>query len=129
MATTYKILMPMKRRPGMSVEDFRAYYEGHHAPMAARYSRGITRYVRRYLDPHPHPETGPCDELPYDVITELWFEDEAIFKGTLAYLTSQIMPAEVIEDERRLFDRSSFRIVTVVECDTDLVAAAKAREG
>jgi hypothetical protein len=79
--------------------------------------------VRRYLDPHDHPETGPAAELPYDVITELWFDDEATFRATLRYLETNRMPAEIVADEERLFDRSSFRIVTVVECETDLAAA------
>jgi hypothetical protein len=124
---TYKILLPMKRRPGMSVEEFRAYYEAHHAPLAAEHSGGLSRYVRRYLDPHDHPETGPAAELPYDVITELWFNDEATFRATLRYLETTRMPAEIVADEERLFDRSSFRIVTVVECGTDLDAVRRKR--
>jgi hypothetical protein len=115
-ATTYKILLFMKRRPGMSVADFRAYYETQHAPLCAKYASGITRYVRRYIDPRPHPETGPWDEAWFDVITELWFDDEAVFNGTVTYLTTTIMPDEVVEDEKNLFDRASFRIATVVEC-------------
>lgn len=123
--TFYKILLPMKRKPGMSVEEFRDYYETRHAPMAERYSASVSRYIRRYLEPHPHPENGPAGELPYDVITELWFEDEAVFKGTLAYLTTSAMPDEVIADEGNLFDRSSFRIVTVVERESDLDAVRR----
>jgi len=115
--STYKILLMMKRRPGMSVAEFRDYYENRHVPLCTRYaSPAITRYVRRYIDPQPHPETGPAAELPFDVITELWFEDHAKFLGTLAYLTSNRMPDEVVEDECNLFDRASFRIATEVEC-------------
>lgn len=127
-ATTYKILLPMKRKPGMSVEAFRDYYENHHAPLAAKSSGMLSRYVRRYLEPHAHPETGEPGELPYDVITELWFDDEATFRGTLAYLTSTLMPAEIVADEEHLFDRSSFRILTVIECDTDLDAVRAAQQ-
>lgn len=115
---TYKILLFMKRRPGMSVEAFRDYYEHRHAPLCAQYSAGVQRYVRRYLNPQPHPETGPADELPFDVITELWFDDEAIFTGALGYITTTIMPVEITDDEKQLFDRTSFRIATVVECET-----------
>ena len=43
------------------------------------------------LDPRPHPETGPAGELAFDVITELWFDDEAVFKGTLRYLTTRFV--------------------------------------
>ena len=75
----------------------------------------MDRYVRRYIDPLPHPETGPAGELPFDVITELWFSDETVFNATVAYLTTSKMPEEVIADEMKLFDRSSFRLATVVE--------------
>ena len=112
----YKILLFMKRRPDISVEDFRDYYENHHAPLCQKYSSGMVRYLRRYLDPQPHPETGPGDDMPFDVITELWFDDEAVFRGTVKYLSSTIMADEIVEDEKRLFDRSSFRIATVIEC-------------
>ena len=115
----YKIILLMKRRPGMSVEAFRDYYETRHAPLATKYSQGISRYVRRYLDPQPHPETGPGGELAYDVLTELWFEEEAVFNGVLQYITTTVMPDEIVEDEKQLFDRASFKIATVVEYDTD----------
>ncbi len=118
MDATYKILLMMKRRPGMSVAAFRAYYETHHVPLVSKYASGVRRYVRRYIDPHRHPETGDPGELPFDVVTELWFDDEATFRGTLRYLTTTIMPDEIVADEHNLFDRASFRIATVVECET-----------
>jgi uncharacterized protein (TIGR02118 family) len=119
----------MKRRPDISVEQFRDYYETMHAPLATKYSAGIKRYVRRYLDPQPHPETGPGGELPYDVITELWFDDEATYRATLGYVTTAIMPDEIIADESNLFDRSSFKIATIVERDTDIAASKNAHAG
>jgi hypothetical protein len=111
---TYKILLFMKRRPDISVEAFRDYYENHHAPLAETYSSGVSRYIRRYIDPQPHPETGAFTDGP-DVITELWFEDERVYRGTLAYITTSLMPDEIIADEKNLFDRASFRIATVTE--------------
>ena len=114
-AEFYKILLFMKRRPGLSTEAFRAYYENSHAPLCEKYATNVDRYVRRYIAPLPHPETGPADELPFDVITELWFADEALFNSTVAYLTTSKMPDEIIADEMKLFDRTSFRLATVVE--------------
>lgn len=119
----YKILMFIKRRPGMSVEAFRDYYESRHAPLATQHSAGLHRYLRRYLDPQPHPETGAPNEPPFDVITELWFDDEATYRATLAYMTANKMPPEIIEDEEKLFDRTSFRICTTVEHETELPPA------
>ena len=120
--TVWKILLLMKRRPGMSVEAFRDYYETRHAPQALQHGTSMSRYVRRFLDPQPHAESGTCDELPYDVITELWFDDEAKFRGTLGYITAQIMPDDVVADELNRFDRPTMRIATVVECESDLAA-------
>ncbi|MAC59619.1 MAG: ethyl tert-butyl ether degradation protein EthD [Novosphingobium sp.] len=115
---TYKILLFMKRRPDISVEAFRDYYESKHAPLAEKYSSGVSRYIRRYIDPQPHPETGEFTDGP-DVITELWFDNEETYRGTLAYITTSLMPDEIIEDEKNLFDRMAFRIATVVERESD----------
>ncbi|MET1756427.1 hypothetical protein ABVV53_13345 [Novosphingobium sp. RD2P27] len=40
----------------------------------------------------------------------------------MAYITTHTMPPKTIKDEMKLFDRSSFCIVTTVECETDLHA-------
>jgi len=116
----YKILLFMKRRPGMTLEEFRDYYETKHAPLALQHGASMARYVRRYIEPQPNPDTGETGELPYDVITELWFTDEAVFRGTVKYLSTTIMPAEIIEDEKQLFDRSNMRMATVVEHESGL---------
>jgi hypothetical protein len=120
MATTFKILMFLKRRPGMSVEAFRDYYENHHAKLCEKYTTGVQRYMRRFLDPLPDASTGITEELPFDVVTELWFQDEAVFRATVTYLSTSIMPEDVVEDEKKLFDRAKSRIATVVECESHL---------
>lgn len=117
---SYKILLFMKRRPGMTMEAFRDYYENNHAPLCARYSSGVSRYLRRFLVPHPNPETGESGELPYDVITELWFDDEKLFRGTVHHLSTSIMADEIVADEKQLFDRPKLRMATVIECESDL---------
>lgn len=113
--TTYKILLFMKRRNGLSLEEFKDYYENHHVPLCLKYSQGISKYVRRYIHPQTHPETGPWQEPPFDVITELWFNNHKIYEATLKHLTTNIMPDEIIADEKNLFDRASFKIATVTE--------------
>ncbi|MCB2072936.1 MAG: EthD domain-containing protein [Novosphingobium sp.] len=116
----YKILLLMKRKPGMSMEAFKDYYENHHVPLALKYPAANTRYIRRYLEPQPHAESGTNEELPYDVITELWFDDEEIYKSTVEYLATTVMSDEIVNDELNLFDRPTMRMATVVECETDM---------
>ncbi len=118
--TYWKILLFMKRRPGMSIAAFRDYYENRHVPLCMKYTQGVARYIRRYLDPQANAELGRNDELPYDVVTELWFDDEATWKATVAYISTTVMPDEVVTDEANLFDRPTMRMATVVECETEM---------
>jgi len=118
--THYKILLFLKRRPGMTFEAFQDYYENQHAPLCEKYVSGVSRYMRRFLTPHPNPETGATEELPFDVITELWFEDENVFRATVDHLSTSVMPDEVVEDEKRLFDRTKTRMATVIERESAL---------
>jgi uncharacterized protein (TIGR02118 family) len=119
-ADCYKILLFMKRRPGMTMEAFQDYYENHHVPLAMKYASGIKRYFRRYLSPQPNPETGAAGELQFDVISELWFDDETTFRGTVKYLSTSVMPDDIVEDEKRLFDRATMRIATIVERESSM---------
>jgi uncharacterized protein (TIGR02118 family) len=113
----HKLLLLLKRRPDISPEAFRAYYEGSHAPLCMKYMAGVDRYVRRYLDPAPG-----TPEPEYDVITEVWFKDRATLDIVLRNAAKDAMPADVIADEARLFDRSKSRFCAVTECETGMRA-------
>jgi EthD domain len=119
----YKILIFLKRRPGLSLEEFRDYYEGSHAKLCAKYAVGALRYFRRYVQPLPDPATGRADEMDFDVVTELWFEDRTAYERTLKYAARGILPADVLCDEERLFDRSKARYATIVESESELPTA------
>ena len=118
-AQTFKVLIFLKRRPGMSLEAFRDYYEGVHSKLCERYSRGACRYVRRYVQPRPNSITGSDEELAFDVITEIWYEDRAVFERAVHHSARGELPAEILADEERLFDRSKTRFATVVEFDSE----------
>lgn len=115
----YKILIFLKRRPGMSVAEFRDYYENVHARLGEKYSgSGLVRYQRRYVEALAVQGTPDSDQLPCDVITELWFKDRAVFEGMKAFTAKGQLPSDVLEDELRLFDRAQTRYMTVVEHDS-----------
>lgn len=105
----------LKRRPGLSHAEFRAYYEDHHVPLCLRYMAGPRRYVRHYLEPGPDGEEGP-----FDVITELTFDNLAMRDAVLEALRRDALPADVIADERNLFDRSRSRAVAIDSVETAL---------
>ncbi len=113
----HKVLLFMKRRKGLSFNAFRAYYEIRHVPLCMAYMGDAKRYVRRYLEPRkgePEPE--------FDVITELWFEDRKLVDALLRTLRSDALPADIIADEEKLFDRSKTRAFVVTEAETVLPA-------
>ena len=119
--TIYKVLMFLKRRSGLSVEEFREHYETTHAKLSEKYLQPSTvRYVRRFIDP-----IGG-EEVPFDVITELWVNDKGFFDAVSQLLAQQQPPPEILADEEWLFDRKSSRVAAVTESDTDVAAVLKA---
>ena len=73
----------------------RRYDEQIHALLLLRHTRGVSRYLRRFVDPMPNVNS----------------------------ISTRIMPREIVEDARNLFDRDGTRMATVVEYETDLPAA------
>ena len=67
-----KICEIIHRRPGMSVEDFQAYWRNTHGPIVARIP-GVRRYVQS------HPKLGGYRKGPLicDGVAEIWVDDKA----------------------------------------------------
>jgi len=122
----FKALCLMKRRPGMSMPEFIDYYENVHTKFI-RYAVGIRRYMRRYVIPVMippavmlPPDNMEGQELDFDAVMEMWFDDRAAFDAAAANLYSPEIGPLVRADEEKLFDRSKIRVVTVEEYETDL---------
>jgi len=115
----HKLLIFLKRRPGLSREEFRAYYEGNHVPLCVKYMSGVDRYFRRYLEP-----ASGMPEMEADVITEVWFHSRAALDYVLATAAQDQLPPDVLADEQHLFDRSKSRFCAVTECETEMAPAA-----
>ena len=115
----FKAVCLLKRRPGMSFEAFVDYYENHHAKLAAKWVPTQRQYHRRYIRPMVNPITGEVAELDYDVITEMWFDDEASFQTAMAALSQPEAQAEITADEALLFDRSKICFGTLDEYVTE----------
>lgn len=113
----YKTITLLKRREGLTLDEFIAYYEAHHRLIGEKYLNGAAvHYARRFL--RPIDDSGvPTD---YDVVTEVWFADRASFDAALALLMQPEAAAEIAADEERLFDRSKIRMFAVEEHESDL---------
>ena len=108
------------RKNGMSVKDFREYYESTHAPLGASKIPNLKRYVRHFISSYGNDIYAADEEPPYDVLTELWFDDEEDFNKGMAYLSEPETAAIIGADEEKLFDKSSIRFTIMEDFETDL---------
>ena len=115
-----KVVTTLKKKPGLSTEEFKSYYESHHRLIGEKYlSDYAVRYFRRYVTPltSPEEEIGASD---FDVLLEIWFDDEASFQACNLKLNEAAVAQEIILDEEKLFDRSSKQSYLVTEYTSDL---------
>ncbi|MEJ8568606.1 EthD domain-containing protein [Elongatibacter sediminis] len=111
----------LKRRSGMSMEDFIEHYESTHRRIGEKYLKGhACHYIRRYLFPVPDPATGESYEAEYDVLLEIWYPNEAAYQNAMAAINAPEAAAEISADEANLFDRSSMRSFHVREFESDM---------
>jgi len=107
----------LKRRAGLSREDFVAYYEARHRRIGEQVLAGyVTRYVRRHLT----PLDGNEHECDADAVMEIDFPDRPTMEAFFAYAGSPDIAATIAEDEEKLFDRSRIRSFTVEDFTSEL---------
>jgi hypothetical protein len=109
---TVTVITLLKRREGMSVADFRAYYESTHRRIGeAVLAPYATRYVRRFLT----SLDGTDQSFDYDVVMEIDFPDDATRDTCFAALGEAETLAMIVQDEEKLFDRTRTRTFSVTE--------------
>ena len=112
-----KCIALIKRRAGISHQEFADYYEHHHAPMARKYLSAALHYQRRYLEPDSleyQAEAGAATGTEnFDCLTELWFEDRATMEATLAGLAEPGVLGVIGARGGRLIDRGTIRFFVI----------------
>lgn len=90
----------IKAKEGMSLADFRAYYETHHAPLAKRLFPMVADYRRSFItEVVRHPDGVPYPG--FDVVTENWFATEADLKAFTEKIKRPEVRAELLADEAK----------------------------
>ncbi len=114
-----KLLVFLKRKPGMTMDEFVERYENVHARVGEKVLRGSAiRYFRRYLFPtraRADRVEGDCD-----VVTEIWFPDRATYEQWLERAAAPEILDEIVQDELLQFDRSKKRHFIVQEYESTL---------
>ena len=113
----------LKRRPDITMEEFKDYYENQHTQLAKRMGAkpslpNAQRYVRRYVTPEKNPLTGEVIHPGYDCIMEIWWNTREDFEAAMQGLGSpEHLPAR-LADELKVFASNSNPVCTVEEHDS-----------
>jgi uncharacterized protein (TIGR02118 family) len=102
-----KIVVLIKRKPGLTREEFSTYYFEKHAALARRVippeiSAGITHYVQNHT-----LDVGTSDP-PYDCVTEIGFVDRAAMERWDTWYRGT--EGKVLRDDEDTFADQSLRI-------------------
>lgn len=108
-----KLYALLKRKPGMSLDDFIAYYETYHARLGERFVTTMSSYRRLFLRPVAVPLDRPGAEAAYDVVTELCFPDESALEAAAAAFSTPEILKTIAEDEAKFVEPISRRLVSV----------------
>jgi uncharacterized protein (TIGR02118 family) len=105
-----KLVFTLRRRDGMTREEFQRYWREEHAALVQRHAE--TLRIRRYVQTHAR-ET-PLDEPiatsregepgVYDGVAEVWWDSIEDLVAASSSEAGQAANAELLEDERRFID-------------------------
>jgi uncharacterized protein (TIGR02118 family) len=108
-----KIVFTLRRREGMSREEFQRYWREQHAPLVERHAEVLR--IRRYVQ--THARDTDLDEAVsaqrgtplrhFDGLAELWWDSFDDLLAAYATEEGQAASQELLEDERRFIDLAS----------------------
>jgi uncharacterized protein (TIGR02118 family) len=117
---TTKIMLLFTRKPGMTPQAFRDYYETHHATLSVRLLPFFKSYTRNYVQhdqdyqPGGTPKPGP----DFDVAVEITFETKADFDGMMKAFVDPAIWKQIDEDMNKFVDRSKSKTFFIEEVET-----------
>lgn len=110
-----KIIALLKRKPGLSMEQFIDYYENKHVPLVLKLVPFIMDYRRNFVKSGSAIEAMDGAAPDCDVITEAWFASHEDFAQFNAVGGRPEIREVIIRDELNFLDRSSLRMFVVDE--------------
>jgi len=101
-----KLIAFFKRKPGVSVDDFRRHWRTRHAELVVK-QRGMRRYVQNHVLPSSYRTREPA----FDGVAEAWFDDLDAMRA----LAPSAEYAAVRADEANFIDAASMGVVLADE--------------
>ena len=105
-----KVIMVVKRKKGISREEFYKYWKNVHGPLVAKHIPYLKKYVQN------HFVDIPGQDFNGDGIIETWYEDIESFQKSMAFnLTEEARDLGLGEDWAKIADMSEEPKMWVVE--------------
>ncbi|CAB3735876.1 EthD domain-containing protein [Paraburkholderia rhynchosiae] len=110
-----KMIVLLKKKEGMSFEDFRNHYENVHVPLCAKWIGHLFHDFRRYYPKNlnnlyhgrPDADSGTAAGTPYDAISVYTIKDETSFEELMRIGQNPEFLRLITEDEERFCDRAA----------------------
>lgn len=106
-----KLTFCLRRRPDLSVEEFRHYWHDVHGPLVQARAEvlGMHKYqqVHTVDEPELHAalqQRNGGAPAAYDGIAEVWVDDVETFRGGAGTPESKLAAKELLEDEANFID-------------------------
>jgi uncharacterized protein (TIGR02118 family) len=105
-----KLVFSIRRRQGMTREEFQRYWRDEHARLVERHAEVLR--IRRYVQTHLREtdadeaisEARGSEPGQYDGVAELWWESVEELLAASSSDEGQIAAAALLDDERRFID-------------------------
>ena len=115
-----KLITLLSRKTDLTRDQFIEHYETQHRIIGEKYLSGFAvKYQRRYLNVAGSANHAPL-ALPFDVLMEIWFPDQAAMDAAMQLIASDAAQAEIVADEERLFERDQTRSYVAEEYESDM---------
>jgi uncharacterized protein (TIGR02118 family) len=105
-----RLVFLLRRKPGLSLEEFQRYWREDHGPLVAGHAKhiGALRYTQSHrledaANDAMHRARGGM-EPAYDGVAELWWDSEAALAAGGSTPAGQAAGAALLEDEARFID-------------------------
>jgi uncharacterized protein (TIGR02118 family) len=116
-----KLIFCLRRREGMSRDEFQTYWREHHAPLVASVAEVLR--IRRYVQSHGFDDprlaatadVRGCVVEPYDGVAELHFDSVEDIVATGASAEAREAGRMLLEDERTFIDLANSPLFWVRE--------------
>ncbi|SCW77987.1 conserved hypothetical protein [Sphingobium faniae] len=108
-----KLIALIKRKSGISLQDFIHHYENNHAPLVASLLPYSATYVRNYVFEDAQIQPLPAMGGDYDVVTEVTFASLQDFEAFKEGAARPDVIEKIQQDERNFLEQDKTRLLIV----------------